>query len=65
MNKDEQDNGYIPSKYSLAYKHYSRGEIRCVIPILRSVAKSCHIGFRFPVYKVLKAVAKIFLMNEI
>jgi D-ribose pyranose/furanose isomerase RbsD len=39
--------------------------LRSVIPILRSVARSCHIAFRFPVYKVLKAVAKIFLMNEV
>jgi hypothetical protein len=29
------------------------------------VARSCHIAFRYPVYKVLKAVAKIFLMNEV
>jgi hypothetical protein len=29
------------------------------------VAHSCHIALRFPVYKVLKAIAKIFLLNEI
>jgi hypothetical protein len=65
MSKEDQDNTYMPSRYSIAYNNYSRSEIRSVIPILRSVARSCHIAFRYPVYKVLKAVAKIFLMNEI
>lgn len=36
-----------------------------MVPILRSVARSCTIAFRYPVYKVLKAIAKIFLMNEV
>jgi ubiquinone/menaquinone biosynthesis C-methylase UbiE len=36
-----------------------------VVPILRSIARGCNIAFRYPVYKVLKAIAKIFLLNEI
>lgn len=35
------------------------------MPILRSVARGCKIAFKYPVYKVLKAIAKIFLMNEV
>lgn len=65
MNREENENAYVPSKYSIAYNIYSRSEIRSVVPVLRSVARSCHIAFRYPVYKVLKAIAKIFLMNEI
>jgi len=65
MIKEEQEVTYIPSRYSKAFNSYSRNELRWVIPILRSVARSCHIAFRYPVYKVLKAVAKIFLMNEV
>jgi len=61
----DQEGGYVPSRYSIAYNNYSRNEIRSVIPILRSVARSCSIALKFPVYKVLKAVAKIFLLNEI
>jgi len=32
---------------------------------LRSIARGCNIAFKYPVYKVLKAIAKIFLLNEI
>ena len=64
MNKEDQD-GYVPSRYSKAFNTYSRSELRWVVPILRSVARSCTIAFKYPVYKVLKAVAKIFLMNEV
>jgi hypothetical protein len=39
--------------------------VRSVIPILRSVARSCTIALKYPVYKVLKAIAKIFLLNEV
>lgn len=39
--------------------------MRNVFPILHSVARSCHVGYKYPIYKVLKAVAKIFLLNEI
>lgn len=55
----------MPSEYSRAYNNYSRNEIKSVIPILKSVARSCNIAFRYPVFKVLKAIAKIFLLNEI
>ena len=55
----------MPSKYSKDYNNYSRGEIKSVIPVLKSVARNCNIAFRYPVFKVLKAIAKIFLMNEI
>ena len=65
MLREEPENTYVPSKYSKAYNNYSRSEIKSVIPILKSVARSCNIAFRYPVFKVLKAIAKIFLMNEI
>lgn len=53
----------MPSRYSKAFNTYGRNEMRWVVPVLRSVARGCHIAFRYPVYKVLKAIAKIFLMN--
>lgn len=65
MKSDDNDSIPIPSKYSRAFRTYSKGEIKAVTPILRSVAHSCQIALRFPVYKVLKAIAKIFLVNEI
>ena len=55
----------MPSRYSKSFNNYSRSELRWVVPILRSVARSCNIAFRFPVYKVLKAIAKMFLVNEV
>jgi hypothetical protein len=65
MKSEENDPTLLPSRYSRAFRSYSRNEIKAVTPILRSVAHSCHIALRFPVYKVLKAIAKIFLLNEI
>ena len=55
----------MPSRYSKAFNTYSKSELRWVVPILRSIAKNCNIAFRYPVYKVLRAIAKIFLLNEI
>jgi len=55
MLREEPENTYVPSKYSKAYNNYSRSEIKSVIPILKSVARSCNIAFRYPVFKVLKA----------
>lgn len=63
--KEEQDQGYVPSRYSKAFNNYSKTEIKSVIPILKSIARGCHIGFKYPIYKLLKAIAKIFLLNEI
>ena len=63
MNREEQETAYVPSRYSKAFNTYGRNEMRWVVPVLRSVARGCHIAFRYPVYKVLKAIAKIFLMN--
>ena len=64
MNKEESE-VYVPSRYSKAFNCYGRSELRWVVPILRSITRSCNIAFRYPVYKVLKAIAKIFLLNEI
>lgn len=49
----------------MAYNSYSRSELKSVLPILRAVGRSCHVGYRFPIYKLLKAIAKIFLLNEV
>ena len=59
------DLAYVPSKYSKAYNQYGKTQIKFVMPFLTSIAQTCHFGHQFPVCKVLKAVSKFFLLNEI
>ena len=35
------------------------------MPFLTSIGQTCHYGSQFPVGKVLKAISKFFLLNEI
>jgi hypothetical protein len=68
MIKDENFLGelaYVPSKYSKAYNLYSKTQVKLVMPFLTSIAQTCHYGAQFPICKVLKAISKFFLLNEI
>ena len=60
-----QDLSYVPSKYSKAFNSYSKSQIKFVMPFLASIAKTCTLGPLYPVCKVMKAVSKIFMLNEI
>ena len=64
-NQTQYDLSYIPSKYSKAFNSYSKTQIKFVQPFLASISKSCTLGPLYPVQKVMKAVSKIFLLNEI
>lgn len=59
------DQAYVPSNYSKAYHQYGKSQIKFVMPFLTSIAQTCYFGHQFPVDKVLKAVSKFFLLNEI
>lgn len=59
------DLAYIPSKYSKAFNYYSRSQIKFVMPFLASISRTCTLGPLYPVCKVMKAVSKIFMLNEI
>lgn len=59
------DRLYVPSNYSKAYHQYGKNQIKFVQPFLTSIAQSCHFGHQFHVNKVLQAVSKFFLLNEI
>ena len=63
--QQSNDLAYVPSKYSKALNSYSRSQIKFVMPFLASIARTCTLGPLYPVCKVMKAVAKIFMLNEI
>lgn len=67
MKEDTIDGelSYIPSKYSKALNMYTKTQMRSIVPFLNSISKSCDYSAQYPVCKVLKAVSKIFLLNEI
>lgn len=59
------DSSYIPSKYSKAYNLYSRNQINTVLPFVLSISKTCPFSSLYPIFKLLKATCKIFMLNEI
>lgn len=66
MIKDENlslDNLQSTSDYSRALTHYSKYHIKVVIPFLSTIAKSSPYASYFPVFKLLKAISKIFLIG--
>ena len=67
MNKDENntqnDLSYVPSKYSRALNLYSKYQIKFVLPFLASISKTCELGSNYPVYKLMKAISKLFMLN--
>ncbi len=56
---------YKPSHYSRAFSRYQRHTLGKVDAILRAIALPCPLSARFPVYKALRAVVKMLLLNEI
>ena len=62
-NGQPVDLAYMPSKYSKAFNSYSRSQIKFVMPFLASISRSCTLGPLYPVCKVMKAIAKIFMLN--
>lgn len=56
---------YKPSHYSRALAMYQRHKLGKVDPILRAIALPCPLAARLPVYKTLRATAKLLLLNEI
>jgi hypothetical protein len=56
---------YKPSLYSKAYSLYQRRTLSKVDPILRAIALPSPLAPRLPVYKTLRAAAKMLLLNEI
>lgn len=39
--------------------------MKWINPFLNCISKSCQYGAKYPIFKVLKAISKIFLLNEI
>jgi hypothetical protein len=60
-----EDTTSTPSKYSKVYNSYSRHQIKLVMPFLASISKTCSYSSLYPICKVLKAISKIFMLNEI
>lgn len=68
MSKEEPnpaDLVYIPSQYSKSLNNYSKFKIKFILPFLASISKTCDLSSQYPVYKLMKAVSKIFMLNEI
>jgi hypothetical protein len=61
----QNDITYLPSKYSKAFNSYSRNQIKLVMPFIASISRTCSYSSLFPICKVLKAISKIFMLNEI
>jgi hypothetical protein len=56
---------YKPSRYSKAYSLYQRRTLPKVDPALRAIAFHSPLAPRLPVYKTLRAAARMLLLNEI
>lgn len=66
MFKEENnpaDIAYIPSAYSKSLNNYSKFRIKFILPFLASISKTCNMSSNYPVYKLMKAVSKIFMLN--
>ena len=63
--QQQLDFPYMPSKYSKALNSYNRTQMKFVMPFLASISRTCTLGPLYPVCKVMKAVSKIFMLNEI
>jgi|688.fasta_scaffold213110_1 hypothetical protein len=59
------DMNYTPSKYSKVFNIYSRTQIKTILPFIASISRTCSYSSLFPICKVLKAISKIFMLNEI
>jgi hypothetical protein len=55
----------MPSKYSKAFNSYSRTQIKLVLPFIAAISKTCPFNSLYPIYKILRAICKIFMLNEI
>lgn len=59
------DMAYMPSKYSKAFNTYSRTQIKSIMPFIASISRTCSYSSLYPICKVLKAISKIYMLNEI
>ena len=55
---------YRPSRHSLALQRYQRQGMKRVEPALNMIAMQSPFATRYPVAKVLRAVAKLLMLNE-
>lgn len=55
---------YKPSRYSRQFSLYQRRTLPKMEPILRAIAIPSLLATRLPVYKTLRAAAKMLLLNE-
>ncbi len=65
VSQPQGDMSYMPSKYSKAFNSYSRNQIKTIMPFIASISRTCSYGSLYPICKVLKAISKIFMLNEI
>lgn len=68
MNKEDiahSDLAYTPSQYSKSLNHYSKYRIKFILPFLIPISKTCPLTSHYPVYKLMKAIAKLLMLNEI
>lgn len=56
--------GYMPSRYSKALNSYSRSQVKVVLPFIVAISRTCAFSPLYPICKLLKAVSKIFMLNE-
>jgi hypothetical protein len=64
-NNTQGELTYTPSKYSKAFNIYSRTQIKTILPFIASISRTCSYSSLYPICKVLKAISKIFMLNEI
>lgn len=57
-------NHYKPSRYSKALNLYQRHTLKKIDPIIRALSLPSPLSPRFPIYKILKAVARLLMLNE-
>lgn len=62
---DKETLNYKPSKYSIALKLYLKHKAKLIDPLLKCISSTCALGPKYPIFKVLKAISRVFLLNEI
>ena len=54
-----------PAPYSIALSKYIRGELRTVMPVLRTLARTCKVALKQPVLRILRTIARLALLGEL
>lgn len=63
--QEENKTARIPAPYSIALSKYIRGELKAVMSVLRTLARTCKIALKQPVLRILRTIARLTLLGEL